>query len=148
MKTTRWSALILVASAATAFAVHKTSHAQGVAAKAHNIVFEVNVAGQEEWNGILNNVQNLQKALGRDNTHIEVVAHGKGLALILATDTGLAERLRQIAGSGVVFSACENTMRKENVRREDLFPFAATVPSGITEVVLKQEAGWSYVKGG
>ena len=114
----------------------------------HRIVMEVNVDGEETWQAILNNVENMQKALGRDRTQIEVVAHGKGLSLLLATDLPLKDRVTQLSQTGVIFAACENTMRRKNVKREDLLPFATTVPSGVTEVVLKQEAGWSYLKGG
>lgn len=36
--------------------------------KKHRVVFEVNVDGAEQWQGILNNVENLQKAFGRETT--------------------------------------------------------------------------------
>ncbi|MBA3883868.1 MAG: hypothetical protein H0X73_14470, partial [Chthoniobacterales bacterium] len=49
---------------------------------------------------------------------------------------------------GVVFSACENMMKKKNVTKEQLLPFATTTDSGIAEVIRKQEAGWSYIKSG
>lgn len=42
--------------------------------KKHRVVFEVNVDGAEQWQGMLNNVENLQKAFGRETTEIEVVA--------------------------------------------------------------------------
>ena len=145
---TRWSGLFLASLALTAFTIHSVSLAQGRRAKAHRIVIEVNVEGTEAWTGILNNVENLQKALGREPTQIEVVAHGKGLSLLLATNAPLKERLKQIADTGVVLAACENTMRRKNVTKQDLLPFATTVPSGVTEEVLKQEASWSYLKGG
>jgi len=127
---------------------YKASQAQKEAKESHRVVFEVNVDGQETWTGILNNVENLQKGLGTEHTQIEVVAHGKGLSLLLKTNTMLQERLERISKTGVVFDACENTMRRKDVKKEDLLPLAATVPSGITEVVRKQEAGWSYIKGG
>jgi intracellular sulfur oxidation DsrE/DsrF family protein len=50
--------------------------------------------------------------------------------------------------AGVVFAACENTMKKQNVTKEQLMPFVITVDSGVAEVVRKQEAGWAYIKGG
>ncbi|MCW3053698.1 MAG: hypothetical protein JWN14_2868 [Chthonomonadales bacterium] len=127
---------------------YKASHAQKEVKEGHRVVFEVNVDGQETWTGILNNVENLQKGLGAEHTQIEVVAHGKGLSLLLKTDTMLQERLQRISQTGVVFAACENTMRRKDVKKEDLLPLATTVPSGITEVVRKQETGWSYIKGG
>ncbi len=114
----------------------------------HRIVFEVSVDGAEQWQGILNNVENLQKTFGGEATDIEVVAHGKGLGLILKTNEAMRERLQAIAGSGVCFAACENTMHRMHVTRGDLMPFATTVDSGVAEVVRKQEAGWSYVKSG
>ena len=114
--------------------------------KKHRVVFEVNVDGAEQWQGLLNNVENLQKAFGRETTEIEVVAHGKGLGLILKTNEAMRERLQLVSGAGVGFTACENTMRRMNLKREDLMPFATTVDSGVAEVVRKQEAGCSYIK--
>ena len=54
--------------------------------------------------------------------------------------------MRDLSQAGVVFAACENTMKKKNVAKEDLLPFATTVDSGVAEVVRKQEAGWAYLK--
>ena len=114
--------------------------------KTHRVVFEMNVDGAEQWQGILNNVENLQKAFGRETTEIEVVVHGKGLGLILKTNQAMRERLQLISDAAVHFAACENTMRRMNLKREDLMPFATTVDSGVAEVVRKQEAGCSYIK--
>ena len=114
----------------------------------HRVIFEVNVDGAEQWQGILNNIENLQKTFGRESTETEVVAHGKGLGLILKTHGAMRERLQLVSDAGVRFTACENTMRRMNLKREDLMAFATTVDSGVAEVVRKQEAGWSYIKSG
>ncbi len=79
-------------------------------------------------------------------TEIEVVVHGNGLGLILKTNQAMRERLQLNCDTAVHFAACENTMRRMNLKREDLMPFATTVDSGVAEVVRKQEAGWSYIK--
>lgn len=114
----------------------------------HRVVFEVTVDGAEQWQGILNNVENLQKTFGRETTEIEVVTHGKGLGLILRTNEPMLERLQLVSNAGVRFSGCENTLRHMNLKKEDLMPFATTTDSGVAEVVRKQEAGWSYIKAG
>jgi intracellular sulfur oxidation DsrE/DsrF family protein len=44
--------------------------------------------------------------------------------------------------------ACENTMRKYKIEKADLLIEAKTVPSGVVEVILKQEQGWRYLKAG
>jgi len=76
------------------------------------------------------------------------VTHGKGLGLVLKTNTALQKRLETISKSGVVLAACENTMRRKQVTKESLLPFATTVDSGIAEIVRKQEAGWAYIRSG
>jgi len=113
----------------------------------HRIVMEVSSDNPAVWEAALNNAENLKKSLG-DSTAIEVVAHGGGLGMLLLTNAGQAERLLKLSASGIVFAACENTMRKKNVTRADLLSFATTVDSGVAEVVRKQEEGWSYVKSG
>ncbi|MEO5719112.1 MAG: hypothetical protein ABIR29_11130 [Chthoniobacterales bacterium] len=115
--------------------------------KTHRVVFEVTMEGGEQWTAVLNNVENLKKSLG-NASEIEVVAHSKGLGMLIAKDNSLAERMKTIAGGGVVFAACENTMKKKHVTKDQLVPFATTTDSGVAEVVRKEEAGWSYIKSG
>lgn len=141
--------IILILAVAGLFCTVTTASAQNEQKNMkHRVVFEVNIGGEEAWQGVLNNVENVLKAFGQGNSEIEVVLHGKGLGMILKTNTGHEERLRTLSKSGVVFAACENTMKRMNVTKEQLFPFAATVDSGVAEVVRKQEAGWSYIKAG
>jgi intracellular sulfur oxidation DsrE/DsrF family protein len=68
--------------------------------------------------------------------------------LVLGKAAPLADRLDKVARSGVVFAACENTMKRTNIDRKELVSYASPVDSGIAEVVRKQEAGWSYVRSG
>ena len=156
MRASRWGAapwslgalLLLAAGAVLSCQSAAPSSTPARREAGHRIVIEVNVEGPERWAGILNNVDNLKKAFGADPTQIEVVAHAKGLGLLLATNEPLRARMQAEHDKGVVFAACENTMKKENITKEQLMPFATTVDSGVAEVVRKQEAGWSYVKGG
>ena len=138
------SALVTAALIALPFTF---MNAQTTDAKSHKIVFEVTMEGSEQWTGVLNNVENLRKALGVA-TEIEVVAHSKGLGMLIAKDNALADRMKTLADEGVVFAACENSMKRKNVTKDQLVPFATTVDSGVAEVIRKQEAGWSYIKSG
>lgn len=115
--------------------------------KAHRVVFEVTGEGAELWTSVLNNVENVRTSLG-DATAVEVVVHGKALGLLVAKDNPVADRAKTLADGGVVFAACENTMKKKNVTKAQLLPFAHTTDSGVAEVVRKQSAGWSYIKSG
>ncbi len=114
----------------------------------HRIVLEVVTSNPDAWKAILNNVENLQKAFGPDKTKVEVVVHGKGIALVSRSDQGEAARMKRLAESGVVFAACQNTMRAMKLTKADLLPFVTVVDSGVAEIVRRQEAGWAYIKGG
>ena len=114
----------------------------------HQIVFELNSPGTHAWNQMLNNIDNVKKAFAPDDVQIEVVALGKGLAILLKSNTAYEERLKKIASAGVALSACQNSMRLRKVVAGALFPFAGQVDSGAAEVIGKQEAGWSYLKSG
>jgi intracellular sulfur oxidation DsrE/DsrF family protein len=113
----------------------------------HRVVFEVN-SPSPAWDQVLGNIENMQKAFAPEPVQIEVVCFGKGLELLLKTDTAYEEHLKKVVDSGVSVMACQNSMRKRNVTTADLLPFAGQVDSGAAEVVRKQEAGWSYLKSG
>lgn len=114
----------------------------------HRVVFQVSVAGQEAWQGVLANVENLQKAFGPERTEVEVVCFGKGIDMLLKTDTPLAQRIAEDKSTGVEFAACRNTLRARHLSPADLLPSVTLVDSGVAEIVRRQEAGWAYIKGG
>lgn len=114
----------------------------------HRIVFEVTSGDTQVWEAVLNNIENVQRALGIEVTEIRVVAHGRGIGLVMKTNAALAERIAALTTSRVKFVACENTMKRLKIQKEDLLSAAGTVDSGVAEVVRLQEAGWSYIKSG
>lgn len=121
------------------------------AGKTHKVVFEVSIDGAEKWQGALRNVENTRKELGPE-TMIEVVTHGKGVGMLLAKtsveNAELKAKLEQLHADGVVFAACQNTMKREKLEKKDLVELSTTVPSGVSEVVRKQAAGYAYIKSG
>jgi intracellular sulfur oxidation DsrE/DsrF family protein len=120
--------------------------------KIHKVVFEVAIDGAEKWLGALRNVENVQKALGAKTTRIEVVAHGKGIGMLLAktadANPEMKATLEKLHADGVVFAVCENTMKKMQITKDQLVLLATTVDSGVSEVIRKQEAGYAYIKSG
>jgi len=104
----------------------------------HRIVMDISGDGDEHWNGMLTNVKkNIRGALGNDNTHIEVVVHGKAIALLPGKNKEMADILAYLSRAGVALAACENTMKKQGVTKDQLLPFAMLVDAGVAEVVRK-----------
>jgi intracellular sulfur oxidation DsrE/DsrF family protein len=115
--------------------------------KDHNIVIQLNTADTSAWSSTIGNIKNIQKAWP-NHLHIEVVVHGKAINLLVKDKTYFASDIAGLTKEGIVFSACENTMRKYKIEKADLLIEAKTVPSGVVEVILKQEQGWRYLKAG
>ena len=114
-------------------------------AQTHKVVVQLNTSDTLVWHGALKNISNLQTALG-PNTQIELVAHGSGIGILIDGKTTQKTKIAELAASGVLFKACENTIRERKIDRATILTQAGTVPSGVAEVVLKQEAGWAYLK--
>ena len=118
------------------------------AEKVHRIVFQVTLDGAENWNKVLNQIENLKKGFAPDKVEIEVVTHGDAGGFVLAKNTALSERIQKIEATGVQFSLCANTQKKNNIKPEEITPGVTIVPAGIVQVIKRQEEGWSYVKAG
>jgi intracellular sulfur oxidation DsrE/DsrF family protein len=114
-------------------------------AQTHKVVIQLNTSDTLVWHGALKNISNLQTALG-SSTQIELVAHGSGISILVDGKTTQKTKIAELAAMGVLFKACENTIRERKIDRSAILPQVGTVPSGVAEVVIKQEAGWAYLK--
>jgi intracellular sulfur oxidation DsrE/DsrF family protein len=132
-------------AAASLLGLAASAAAQAPASKKHKVVMEMSLAGVDAWKHAVGHIGVLRNAF-KEDVQIEMVCLGEGLAVLQKTDTELQAQLMKHAEAGVTFAACQNSMRSRKVTTQDLFPFATEVPSGIGEVVLKQEAGYSYLK--
>lgn len=116
------------------------------AAQSTKVVLHLQSSDSLVHKSIVNQVSNLKKAL--PDATIELVCHGPGLEFLLKDKSRYVNRLEKMKLKDVSFVGCEFTMSQRNYKKEDLVPFAQTVPLGIAEIVKKQADGWLYVKMG
>jgi uncharacterized protein len=112
--------------------------------KQHKIVYDLSVADTAMHAGLIRQLNNIKR--GWPDAKIEVVVHGKAINLLVAGKSTQASEIKELQAKGVVFAACENTMKRAKVEKSQLLPNIPTVPMGIGEIVTKQEEGWSYIK--
>lgn len=115
------------------------------AAKKHHVVFHVTDNDPSKWNQALNNAANLQKNIGKENIDIEIVVNGPALDM-MKMETSVANRMDEAIKNGVEMMACGTTMKAAKVTEKDLYPGVKVVPGGVIEIMMKEEAGWSYLK--
>jgi len=112
----------------------------------HRIIFQLvsgDTLGHKQLMKQLNNIQSVAPG-----TQMEVVCHGPGLDMLVAEKSTVADKIRKLTQSGVVFYACEFSMTERKVEKKALISDAGLVPAGIIEIVKRQEQGWSYIKAG
>jgi uncharacterized protein len=82
------------------------------------------------------------------NSKIEVVCHNNGISFLQSAKTLQGDKIKELKAKGVIFVACENTLRERKIDKSEIVPEAGFVPAGIIEVVDKQTKGWAYLKAG
>lgn len=114
--------------------------------KTHKVVMQVTEGDSLTQLAVIGQVRNIKKQL--PGATIEVVCHANSLDMLLKRASKVSSHIKDLSLQSVIFIACENTMARKKVSDEDLVPDVVTVPSGLAEIILKQEEGWSYIKGG
>lgn len=142
--------LLIVTLGAVAQTKSKPGQANSNSSKSkhvHQVVIQITSSDSLVWKALTNNIRHLKDAWG-DSVHIEVVAHGPGIDFLLSLKTTQQKEITHFKNEGVVFAGCANTLKARNLTKEALVPEAMVVPSGVAEVIIKQEEGWSYLKAG
>lgn len=135
----------VVALSILALAVSLTGFATNDAMAKEKVVIQVSDDSTKTWNQALNVVRNIQKAYGKDNVDIQVVAFGHGIGM-LKMDSVVGNRIEDTLKAGVHVNACMNTMRGQKLSKEDMLPTIGYVPAGVIEIVKKQREGWAVLR--
>ena len=110
-------------------------------ALAEKIVIQVSDGNPTTWNQALNVVGNLREAYGPD-TQIELVAFGQGINM-LKLDAPVASRLVDTQkAQGAKVYACENSMARQKLSRDDMSPGLVYVRAGVEHIITRQREGW------
>ncbi|HUW27329.1 MAG TPA: DsrE family protein [Sulfuriferula sp.] len=121
----------------------KSTHAAPAAKQ--KVVIQVSDNNPKKWALALNNAENVQEDIGKGNVDIEIVAYGPGLP-ILKLDSPVGTRVADAIASGIKVVACENTMRKTHLTKDDMLPNLDYVKSGVPEIMHRQQEGYAYIR--
>ena len=108
-------------------------------------LFQVTDNDPARWNLILNNLGALKEGVGSEGAEIELVAFGPGVNMLKA-DSPVKHRIADALKAGVTINACQNTMNGMKLTPADMLPEIGYVPSGVVEVMKKQQQGWAYIR--
>ena len=143
----------LLAAVLISFVAAAPASATGEAAKqpthatksVHKLVLQVSDVDPGKWNLALNNAENVQSDLGAKNVKIEIVAYGPGIGM-LKSDSVVGNRIQDAIAAGIEVAACQTTMRKAKLTKDDMLPKLAYVPSGVVELMKREREGYAYIR--
>jgi uncharacterized protein len=111
---------------------------------ADKAVFQVTENDEAKWNLVLNNARNLQDDAD-PGAEVEIVAFGPGIMLLKA-GSPIAGRISETVGRKVKVVACKHTMAGAHLAESDMLSDIGFVPSGVVEVMRKQQQGYAYLR--
>lgn len=76
---------------------------------------------------------------------MEIVAFGPGIGMLKA-ESEVGNRIQEATEAGVAAMACQNTMNKQKLTQEDMMGVVGCVPSGVVEIMKKQQQGYAYLR--
>lgn len=114
--------------------------------KVHKIVFQLASEDSLVHKGLMKQLNNVLTA--SPDAKIEVVCHGPGINMLVTDKTTVHDKIQEMKTRGIVFAACENTLKDRNISKDKVIAEAVFVPSALIEIVNKQELGWTYIKAG
>ena len=112
----------------------------------HRIVMQLTSGDTLVHKNLMKQFKNMLEAA--PTAKIEVVCHGPGMDMLMGDRSIVAGKVKEFAAKGVVFMACDNTIRERQLDPAKVLPEAGHVKAGIIHIVERQEDGWSYIKAG
>jgi len=130
---------------APAYSAQAKAKTQKSHVEKRKVVFQISDLNAKKWGLALNNAANTQKDLGKENVAIEIVAYGPGIDM-LKLESEVGERVAKAMEAGVKIVACQNTMRNQGLTDKDMLPNIGYVPSGVVELIKRQDEGYAYIR--
>jgi len=112
----------------------------------HKIIFQCSTSDTMAQKALMKQLGNILSV--EPNTKIEIVCHGPGLNMLVDDKSVVKDKIKSFSDKGVIFNACEFSMKERNVDKSQITSNVSFVSAGILYIVSKQEQGWSYIKAG
>ena len=113
----------------------------------HRLLIQVSEDSVERLMAALNAAKFVQDQYGAPNVEIEIVVFGPGVqTLKYYAPKPVPDRIKQEKYNGIRIVACDYSMRAAKLRPSDMLREISYVPSGVVEIMEKEQLGWSYIR--
>lgn len=138
--------LLTGAIAVAALGIHRDAPTSPTAPQPYRVAFDLSSRDTIDQKAMLRTISEIT-ATSDPAEQVEVVMYGKGLELVLPDRSRYIDQVRELMEKRhVAFRVCAIAARNNGVDKSQLMPGVELVPDGIHELVMKQQAGWGYIK--
>lgn len=113
----------------------------------HRLLIQVSEDSIERLMAALNAAKFVQAQYGAPNVEIEIVVYGPGVqTLKYYAPRPVPDRVKQEKYNGIRILVCDYSMRAAKLRPSDMLREVSYVPSGVVEIMEKEQLGWAYIR--
>lgn len=117
------------------------------------VLFHLHSGDTERMEEVLDEAESLLKIYRKQGqkARVEIVTNGDGINLLRADTSPFSDRVRAMRHryKNLVFAACQNSidrLKSEQGITAKLLPEAIVVDSGVAQIILRQQQGWTYIR--
>lgn len=109
------------------------------------VLLEVNQNSPATWAVTISNLRTMEKVVGMNTAHAEVIAWGPGIHMLLK-NSPVAQDIQSLSMYGIEFAACHQTMKAMHIKKSQLASGVTVVPGAIAEIIRRHNQGWTEIK--
>ena len=112
---------------------------------AYRVVFDLTSRDSLEQRAVLRWLREVSTS--SPDAQMEVVMYAKGFELVMPDRSPYVNEVKEaMKNPNISFKVCAIALKNNNVEKSQLLAGVQTVPDGIHEIVMKQQADWGYIK--
>jgi len=106
----------------------------------------IHISDRDKWSLVLGQALAFSREMAANDLELIIVADIFAGAVCVACDRNLRETMVEFVDAGHQIEACEESLRKLNLRPEKLPEYIRTVPNALPEIIRRQREGFHYIK--
>lgn len=115
--------------------------------KTYKAIIQLTSDDPKVHRSMIRQIGNLLAHLGK-TVDVRIVCHGASMPFCISAGNTFAGDITALLNQHVTIAACRNMLVANGAAPTDLIEGIEIIPSGIAELVILQQEGWSYVKAG
>ncbi len=115
--------------------------------KKYKAIIQLTSADTQVHKSTIRQINNLLNSL-TGTVQVRIICHGASSDFCKLKGNQYIDQIMELLAQEVEMVACLNMLEANQLKLHDLIPGITVIPSGIADLVVKQQEGWSYVKAG